>query len=132
MRCLNPGFLLAAATALALVASPALAQRDPAYQAARSNGSVGEVVTGYLGVVGPGCPALRAMVEDINIRRLDIFVRRARANRTTVENYAFTMGCRNIANTAPGEKYQAPDGTWQTRGPGEPRRDSRCPRVIAD
>ena len=26
-----------------------------------------------------------------------------------------------------GEKYQAPDGSWQTRGSGAPQRDSRCP-----
>lgn len=132
MRRSHSRLILAAAVALSLVASPALAQRDPAYQAARANGSVGELVTGYLGVVGQGTPALRAMVEDINIRRLDIFVRRAKLNKTTVESYAFTMGCRNIANTSVGEKYQAPDGTWQTRGPGEPRRDSRCPTVISD
>jgi uncharacterized protein YdbL (DUF1318 family) len=128
MRNLKPALF----AILALAATPALAQRDPAYQAARQAGLVGELVTGYLGIVGQGTPALRAMVEDINIRRLDIFVRRAKLNKTTVDSYAFTMGCRNISNTAVGEKYQAPDGTWQTRGPGEPRRDSRCPTVIAD
>ncbi|HEU4821499.1 MAG TPA: DUF1318 domain-containing protein, partial [Qipengyuania sp.] len=32
-------------------ASPALAQRDPAYAAARAAGQVGETIDGYLGVV---------------------------------------------------------------------------------
>jgi hypothetical protein len=44
-----------------------------------------------------------------------------------VEEYAFTSGCLLIAQTRPGEKYQAPDGSWQTRGAGAPLRDSRCP-----
>ena len=26
-----------------------------------------------------------------------------------------------------GEKYQAPDGSWQTRTSAPPQRDSRCP-----
>ena len=41
-----------AALALAVVASPVLAQRDPAYAAARASGEVGERVNGYLGIVG--------------------------------------------------------------------------------
>ena len=52
---------------------------------------------------------------------------KAQANNATVEEYALTSGCQLILNTAPGEKYQAPDGSWQTRGAGTPQRDSRCP-----
>jgi uncharacterized protein len=33
-------------------ATPALAQRDPAYAAARAAGKVGEQADGYLGIVG--------------------------------------------------------------------------------
>jgi hypothetical protein len=44
-----------------------------------------------------------------------------------VEDFAFTSGCNLIAKTEPGEKYQAPDGSWKTRGAGAPLRDSRCP-----
>ena len=40
------------ALALAGVASPVLAQRDPAYATARAAGQVGERVNGYLGIVG--------------------------------------------------------------------------------
>ena len=39
----------------------------------------------------------------------------------------FTAGCLAIARTSPGEKYQAPDGSWQTRTSAPPQRDSRCP-----
>ena len=44
-----------------------------------------------------------------------------------MEEYAFTQGCILIARTEPGEKYQAPDGSWQTRGAGPAQRDPRCP-----
>lgn len=116
-----------ALVALGLVAAPALAQRDPAYAAARSNGQVGEKMDGYLGIVGAATPALRAMVDDINIRRRAVYAEQAQANNATLEEYAFTAGCLAISRTSPGEMYQAPDGSWQQRGGGAPQRDPRCP-----
>lgn len=111
-----------------LVAASAVAQtRDPAYAQARAAGKVGEEMSGYLAVVGTGTPALEKMVEDINIRRKAVYAERAQAQHATVEEYAFTMGCHLIANTAPGEKYQGPDGDWHTRDSSPPLRDSRCP-----
>lgn len=112
--------------ALAPVAAYAQA-RDPAYAAARSAGQVGEKMDGYLGYVTPPAASLRAVVEDINIKRKAVYADKAQANKATVEEYALTSGCLLIAQTKPGEKYQAPDGSWQTRGDGPPLRDSRCP-----
>lgn len=123
----------AAALALAgLVATAvpgaALAQvRDPAYAAARAAGQVGEKMDGYLGYVTPPSPALRAVIEDINIKRKAVYAQKAQANNATVEEYALTSACLLISQTKPGEKYQAPDGSWQTRGAGAPMRDARCP-----
>ncbi|WAT18075.1 YdbL family protein [Aurantiacibacter sp. MUD11] len=119
--------IVGAAVALAMLATPAQAQRDPAYQAARDNGQIGEKMDGYLGIVGAETPALRAMVEDLNIRRRANYAERAQANNATLVEYAFTQGCILIARTAPGEMYQAPDGSWQQRGDGPPQRDPRCP-----
>ncbi len=121
--------LAAAAIALSLVAaaSPALAQRDPAYAAARSSGQVGEKMDGYLGIVTAGTPALRAMVDDLNIKRKAVYAQKAQAQHATVEEYAFTSGCLLISQTVAGEKYQGPDGSWLTRGAGPALRDSRCP-----
>jgi len=113
---------------LGTLTAPAAAQnRDPAYSAARAAGQVGEKMDGYLGYVTPAAPALRAVVEDINIKRKAVYADKAQANKATVEEYALTSGCLLIAQTKPGEKYQAPDGSWQTRGNGPPLRDSRCP-----
>ena len=120
----------AAALALggAVLAGPVSAQqRDPAYAAARAGGEVGEKMDGYLGIVGSASADLRRMVEDINIKRKAVYAQQAQAQHATVEEYAFTAGCLAIARTAPGERYQAPDGSWATRGAGLPRRDARCP-----
>jgi uncharacterized protein len=109
------------------ISAPAQAQRDPAYQAARSAGQVGEKMDGYLGVVGSQPAAIERMVTDLNIRRRENYAQKAQQQRVTLQEFAFAQGCILIANTAQGEKYQAPDGSWQTRGPGAPQRDPRCP-----
>lgn len=118
---------IAAALAAATLAVPtlALAQRDPAYQAARSAGQVGEQPDGYLGVVGAGTPALRALVNNINIQRKAKYTQSA-ANGATVEQFAFTSGCNLILQTVPGEKYMTPSGVWKTRTGAPPERDPRC------
>ena len=119
--------LAAATVAIGGVATPAFAQRDPAYAAARSAGQVGEKMDGYLGIVSGSTPALQAIVNDINIKRRAVYSQRAKATNATLEEYALTAGCQAIMATSPGEKYQAPDGSWQTRGAGAPMRDPRCP-----
>ena len=96
----------AVATAFGGFAAPAFAQRDPAYAAARADGEI---------------------VNDINIKRRAVYSDRAKANNATLEEYALTAGCQAILATKPGEKYQAPNGSWETRGAGAPQRDPRCP-----
>ena len=121
------------AALLGLVAGAGLAQaqaaRDPAYAAARAAGQVGEKMDGYLGVVGAGSPALRAIVDDLNIKRRAVYSQKAQAQHATVEEYAFTAGCLAILRTVPGEKYQAPDGSWRTRTAEPPLRSELCPKV---
>lgn len=109
------------------LAAPASAQRDPAYQAARAAGQVGEKTDGYLGVVGNQSAEIRRMVDELNILRRQNYTERARAQGATIEEYAITQGCILISRTVAGERYQAPDGSWQTRGAGAPQLHSRCP-----
>ncbi len=129
MTKMTKSVLAAAAVAAALggFAAPAFAQRDPAYAAARAAGQVGEKMDGYLGIVGAATPALRGIVNDINIKRRAVYSERAKATNATIEEYALTAGCQAILATTPGEKYQAPDGSWQTRTAAPPLRDPRCP-----
>lgn len=126
----RPSALAGAFVALALLAvsAPASAEgRDPAYAAARSAGQVGEKTDGYLGFPSTPSAEVKRTAEDINIKRKAVYAERAQANNATIEEYAFTAGCQAIARTAPGEKYQAPDGSWRTRDAGAPLRDARCP-----
>ena len=119
----------AALAAMSLVA-PAAAQqqRSPAYAAARAAGQIGEKPDGYLGIVGAATPALRALVDDLNIKRRNNYTDNAKIARKTVEEFAVTQGCINIGERLePGEKYMAPDGTWRTRTNEPPVRDPRCP-----
>ncbi len=116
-----------AAITLGSLAVPVMAQRDPAYAAARAAGQVGEKTDGYLGIVGSTTPELQNLVDDINIRRRAVYAERAQAEGATLEEYALTAGCLAISRTSQGEKYQAPDGSWQTRTASAPLRDPRCP-----
>lgn len=117
--------MIAAGLGLVGLATAAYAQRDPAYQAARSAGQVGEQPDGYLGIVSGGSAELRALVNNINIQRKAKYTQSAAAG-ATVEQMAFVSGCNLILQTSPGEKYKTPGGTWATRGAGAPERDSRC------
>lgn len=111
----------------AVVAAPVMAQRDPAYAAARSSGAIGEKPDGYLGYVNAPSPAIKALVEDINIKRKAAYTRKAQETNSTVEQFAFTSGCNLIMRTSAGEKYQTPSGGWETRTASAPTRDARCP-----
>lgn len=113
--------------AIVLVEPASAQQRDPAYAAARASGQVGEKVDGYLGFPSAPSAETRRLAEDINIKRKAVYADRAQANGATIEEYAFSAGCQAIARTVPGEKYQAPDGSWQTRTAAAPLRDPRCP-----
>lgn len=123
MRNLMIGIAIVAGVGVATVA---WAQRDPAYAAARSAGTVGEQPDGYLGVVGSGSAELRALVSSINIQRKAAYTQKASASGATVEQMAFTSGCNLIAQTQPGEKYRTPGGAWETRTRAAPERDGRC------
>ena len=118
--------LVAAMVALTGLSSAAVAQRDPAYAAARAGGEVGEQPDGYLGLVGAASGDLRALVNNINIQRKSAYTVKAQASGATVEQLAFTSGCNLIMQTNPGEKYKTPNGVWKTRTAGAPDRDSRC------
>lgn len=118
--------LLLGATATSAVAYQA--GRDPAYQSARQSGLVGEKADGYLGFVSSPSPAIKALVEDINIKRRAAYSKEALANGATIEEMALRTGCRLIAErTVAGEKYQTPSGQWKTRDSNAPELDPRCP-----
>ncbi|MHA6333304.1 YdbL family probable chaperone protein [Qipengyuania sp. CAU 1752] len=118
---------VAAASVALTVPVTASAQRSPEYAAARAKGQVGEKPDGYLGMVGQQSSAIDKLAADLNIQRRANYTARAQAQKVTLQEYAFAQGCELIVRTVPGEKYQAPDGSWQTRTEADPIRDPRCP-----
>lgn len=121
------GLAVAAALLASLsLSAPAMAQRDPAYQAARTQGLIGEEPDGYLAIVGTPNPELERVVNDINLRRRAHYTQEAARLQATVEQFAFTTACNLILNLDAGLKYRAPNGTWMTRDSTPPVRDSRC------
>ncbi|MCT2400627.1 YdbL family protein [Novosphingobium sp. HK4-1] len=118
------------AVAAALMATgPVVVQaqgRSPEYAAARAAGQIGEQQDGYLGVVGSQSQDIVKMVRDLNNKRRAVYTEGAAAAKSTVQEYATATACRLLADTKPGEKYQAPDGSWQTRGAAMPSRPAGC------
>lgn len=125
------GKISALAIAGVFIATPfaagQLSARSAAYQDARSQGLIGEQVDGYLGVVGSGDAATRALIQDINNKRRQAYTEKAKENGVTISDWAFTSGCALIAKTVPGEKYEAPDGSWRTRTSAPPTLHPKCP-----
>ncbi len=119
--------LMIGAAMFAASIAQAQQQRDPAYVAARASGQIGEKVDGYLGVVGAPTANLRRLVDDLNLKRKNIYFEQAQEERVTPVEYAFATACKLIGRTVPGEKYQAPDGTWRTRTAAPPILHSKCP-----
>src|SRR3546814_15814239 len=72
-------------------------------------------------------PAIRALVQDLNIKRKAAYTASAQSTGSTVEQFAFTSGCTLIAKTKPGEKSQTPGGAWKTRDASPPARATPCP-----
>lgn len=113
---------------LAVPATQASAQAaSPVLAAARASGEVGEKTDGYLGFPSTPSAEVRRAVDELNIKRRAYYAERAAAQHSTVEEYGITMGCQLIAKVKPGEKYQAPDGSWRTRSAEPPLRSNLCP-----
>jgi uncharacterized protein len=111
--------VIAGALLSTTAATAVQAQRDPAYQSARTEGLIGEKTDGYLGYVTPPSAAIDVLVKDLNIKRKEQYTKSALASGivgATVENFAFRNGCRLIAEKVGiGEKYQLPNGAWATK-----------------
>ena len=103
------------ATAALLLSSAALAQADPAVEAARAGGQVGEQADGYLGLRSGGGD-LKSRVDQINIKRRAIYTDLAAKRGVSVADVGAATACELFGSrVAPGEFYKDDSGAWQQR-----------------
>jgi len=106
----------AALAALALfVAVPAVAVDDPIVGPAMTRQIVGETSEGYLAFVRPATPAdadVQRRVNEINIKRREIYTQLAREQNQPVEVVAALTAEKQFERLEPGEMFRDGRGTW--------------------
>jgi uncharacterized protein len=98
---------LAALVALVAIAATATAPahaQDAVLEAAKANGVVGEMYTGYLGVADPAraTPDIRRRMDENNAKRLEIYTGLARDSGQTVAVIAALTAEKQINRTPAG------------------------------
>lgn len=96
-----------------LVAAPALAQ-SMNLDEAKSRGLVGEQLNGYLDVV-QSAPGVQVLVDDINLKRRQLYRDVARKNTIPLSTVEQLAGQKAIEKSEPGEFVQNATGEWVRR-----------------
>ena len=125
--------VLAAALTIAslALATPAAAVADPVVDSARASGVIGEQADGYMGV-RPGADAnadVRARMEQINIRRRQVYTTRANERGVSVNEMAAAVACEVFSSRIEvGEYYRDESGQWRQHTASSPvAKPSFCP-----
>jgi uncharacterized protein YdbL (DUF1318 family) len=110
-------FFAAAAMAGALSVAHAQAN-DAVLQQARAQGVVGEMGTGYLGIVdeSKATPDIKRRVEETNAKRLSLYTDLSKQSGQTVANVAGVTAEKQIARAPSGEMVK-PAGSGWTKKP---------------
>ena len=78
---------------------------------AKQQGLVGEMPSGYLGVVVASTEA-SSLVEMVNKKRKDIYLNLARKNKITMQQVTKLAGNKSIAKTQSGHLIKNASGQW--------------------
>jgi uncharacterized protein YdbL (DUF1318 family) len=102
---------------VAMFAATALmvAHADPVIDQAKAQGIVGEMYTGYLGIVDPGRASadIKRRVEEVNAGRLQVYTGISQKSGDPVSVVAAAMAEKNFARAASGEPLKAgPSDPW--------------------
>lgn len=121
------GMIFMSAVGLALLAPGGAAVAQGAVSAAIAAGQVGERADGYLGVRGSVSDAVKAEVEQINIKRRALYTQRAAERGVAVEAIAAATACQAMQRVGVGQAYNL-GGGWAVRGAGDPPpKPTNCP-----
>lgn len=118
MTKLGKFLVVAAGLAMVGVAGVAWAQ-STGVSAAISAGQVGERADGYLGVRSQVSDAVRAEVDQINIKRRALYTQKAGERGVAIEAIAVATACQALKRVGIGQAYNLGSG-WAVRGAGDP------------
>ncbi|GJL52347.1 MAG: hypothetical protein NPIRA01_35740 [Nitrospirales bacterium] len=83
---------------------------------AKSQGFLGETVSGYLALVTPTAPPdMKALMNEINQKRKDKYQEIAKRNKTTLKAVETLAGKTALLKTEAGHYVQLPNGQWQKK-----------------
>lgn len=105
LRALSGGLVLL----LASVSASALTLDE-----ARSQGRVGETLSGYLAVVTPDAQS-QALVERINQQRRQSYDALAKSHNLPLDEVAQLAGQKLVSRAAPGEYVRGINGKWMKK-----------------
>ena len=121
------GKLILGAAGVALLGLAGAAWAQGGVSAAVASGQVGERADGYLGVRGQVSDAVKAEVEQINIKRRALYTSRAAERGVAVEAIAAATACQAMQRVGVGQAYKL-GGGWAVRGAGDPApKPANCP-----
>jgi len=83
-------------------------------QTAKSQGLVGEMPSGYLGVVSPSAE-VKALVQEINQKRKTAYLKIAKKNQLSLAQVAEMAGKKAISKTPSGQYIQTAAGKWERK-----------------
>jgi len=81
-------------------------------QAAKAQGLVGEMTSGYLGAPKPPTPEVSSLITDINTKRKAKYQQVAQKVGKPLKVIEQLAGEKAIAKTRPGNYIQTPQGRW--------------------
>ncbi len=115
--------MISALAALAILgaAGYAYAQNAPTpLSVALADGSAGEQADGYMGFRSAPSAAVKAEVDNINIKRRAAYTQLAQQRGRTIKEVGAAIGCETLATrVAVGRAYLLPDNVWRVRKAGE-------------
>lgn len=87
---------------------------DPVIEQAKAQGIIGELSTGYLGIVDPSKASadLKRRVDEVNAGRLQAYTEIANKNGQTVQTVGQLMAEKQFERAEPGELVKPADEPW--------------------
>lgn len=87
---------------------------DPVIEQAKAQGIIGELATGYLGIVdaGKATDDIKRRVDEVNAGRLQAYTDIARKNGQSVQTVGALMAEKQFERAAPGDLLKPASEPW--------------------